>query len=239
MHLGRRCSAHHYRQTQSGTFHLRRHVHHFFQARRDQSAQTYHVCLLRHGFLHNLLGRNHYAKVHNVVVVARHHHRHDVLADVMYVALDGCHQHLAGCGRSLLLVSFDVGLQYCHRLLHRAGGLHHLREEHLAATEQLAHRVHAVHERAFYDVHGLREGGQGFLNVFLHIFRHTLHQRCGQALCHVLLAPFGLCLAYRCCASSRCAVLQRFLLLLYLVSQLYKAFCCVRPAVEHHVLQYL
>ena len=178
VHLGRCCSTHHYGQVKSGTFHLRRHVHHLFQARRDKTAQTYHVCLLRHGFLHNLLGRNHYAKVHDVVVVARHHHRHDVLADVVYVALDGCHQHLAGCGRSLLLVGFDVGLQYCHSLLHRSGVLHHLREEHLAATEQLAHRVHAVHERAFYDVHGLREGGQGFLNVFLHIFRHTLHQRC-------------------------------------------------------------
>ena len=38
------------------------------------------------------------------------------------------------------------------RLLHDAGALDHLRQEHLAGAEQVADDVHAVHQRAFDDL---------------------------------------------------------------------------------------
>ena len=45
-----------------------------------------------------------------------------------------------------------------HRLLHHAGALDHLRQKHLPRAEHVAHRAHAVHERALYYVQ--RAGGR-------------------------------------------------------------------------------
>ena len=55
---------------------------------------------------------------------------------------------LAGGGFLLLHERHQVG----HRLLHHAGRLDHLRQEHLAGGEQVADLGHAGHQRAFDDV---------------------------------------------------------------------------------------
>ena len=49
------------------------------------------------GSLENLLGRHHHAEIDDLVIIAGENHTDDVLADVVHVALDGCHQDLAGC----------------------------------------------------------------------------------------------------------------------------------------------
>ena len=54
-------------------------------------------------------------------------------------------------GRRLLL-GLHEGHEIGDRLLHHAGRLHHLRQEHLARPEQVADHVHAGHQRAFDDV---------------------------------------------------------------------------------------
>jgi hypothetical protein len=52
------------------------------------------------------------------------------------------------CARRFGLFRLDVGDQVGDRLLHHAGALDHLRQEHLAGAEQVADDVHAVHQRA-------------------------------------------------------------------------------------------
>ena len=53
------------------------------------------------------------------------------------------------------------------RFLHDAGGLHHLRQKHLAAAEEIADDVHAVHQRAFDDVQRPLMLVAGFFHVFV------------------------------------------------------------------------
>ena len=40
-------------------------------------------------------------------------------------------------------------LEVCDRALHRPRALDHLRQEHLARAEEIAHHAHAVHQRTF------------------------------------------------------------------------------------------
>ena len=43
------------------------------------------------------------------------------------------------------------------RLLHHAGRFDHLRQEHFALTEQIAHHIHTGHQRAFNDLQRARK----------------------------------------------------------------------------------
>ena len=89
-------ATYHYRDMQSGTPQLDSHIDHLLEARRDESRQPDHVNLLLDGLADNLFGRHHDAHVDDLVVVTRHDHRHDVLPDVVDIALDSSQQHLAG-----------------------------------------------------------------------------------------------------------------------------------------------
>ena len=79
---------------------------------------------------------------------------HDVLADVMHIALHRGEQNLASVGdcRSVFRL-VQIGGEDIHRLLHRARGLHHLRQEHLALAKPFAYAVHAFHQRAGDNLH--------------------------------------------------------------------------------------
>src|SRR6185312_2907157 len=77
------------RQLEPLALHLARHVRHLVQRRRDQARQADEVGLLGLGPLEDLLARDHDAHVDDLVVVAGQHDTHDVLADVVDVALDG------------------------------------------------------------------------------------------------------------------------------------------------------
>ena len=52
-------------------------------------------------------------------------------------------------------LGLDEGQEIADRLLHHAGALHHLRQEHLSRAEQIADDIHAVHQRAFDHVERL------------------------------------------------------------------------------------
>ena len=137
--------------------HLLGDVDHLVERRRDQPRQADHVdaparlavCrIFSHG--------HHHAEVDHLVIVAAEHDADDVLADVVDVALDGGHQdlaaRLAAAARRALAFSASMnGQQVGDGLLHDAGTLDHLRQEHLAGAEEIADDVHAVHERPFDD----------------------------------------------------------------------------------------
>ena len=83
-----------------------------------------------------------------------------------------------------------------HRLLHHAGAFHHLRQEHFALPEQIAHDIHAIHQRAFDNVQRSPAFGK---NLAVHRFRilgneigNAMHQRVREAFCHIRIAPFEL-----------------------------------------------
>jgi hypothetical protein len=139
----------------------------------------------------DFIRRDHHAKIDNFVVITLQHHADDVLADVVHVALHGGDDHLAVAG-AFLFAGFDKRFQVGHRLLHHAGGFHHLRQEHFALAEQIADHVHAVHQRPFDHLN--RAGGllARFFGILLDKLGNAFHQRIFQTLFHVPAAPFRL-----------------------------------------------
>ena len=134
--------------------HLRRQVDHLVEGRRDQPGEADDVGALLLGGVEDLLGGHHDAEVDDVVVVALQDDADDVLADVVDVALDRGHDDLAVAALDVagLLLRLDERDQVGDGLLHHAGGLDHLRQEHLAGAEQVADDVHAGHQRALDDL---------------------------------------------------------------------------------------
>ncbi len=108
----------------------------------------------------------------------------------MHVALDRGHEDLALGLRLVAFFRFDEGDQVRHRLLHHAGGLDHLRQEHLARAEQVADHVHAAHQRTFDDFDGARALLAAFLGVLDDEGGDALDQRVFQALADRQRAPF-------------------------------------------------
>ena len=111
----------------------------------------------------------------------------------MHVALHGGHHHLAGGGAKIdtggFLLSFEIGLQVGHGLLHDTRRLHHLRQEHLARAEQIADHVHAGHQRAFDDVQRLFRLLACLFRIGLDELGDAVHQRVRQPFLHRRIAP--------------------------------------------------
>src|SRR6185369_3677838 len=141
----------------------------------------------------DLLHRHHDAQVDDVIIVTLKHDADDVLADVVHVALHCGEQDLAGrrlIGEAeIALLLLHEGHEVGDRLLHHAGRLHHLRQEHLAGAEQVADHVHAGHQRTFDDVQWALDLLPRFFSVLLDIAADAVHQRLDQPLLYGLLAP--------------------------------------------------
>ncbi len=125
--LRRRGPADQQRQLEALPRHLLGHGHHLVERRRDQARKPDHVGLVVVGRFQDVLERHHDAQVDDLEIVALQYHAHDVLADVVDIALDRRHDDLALGPRGLGLLRLDVGQQVGDRLFHHAGALHHLR----------------------------------------------------------------------------------------------------------------
>ena len=158
------------------------HIHHLLQTGCYQSAQTddIHILLLR--LTHNLFSGHHHTHIDNLIAVAGHHHTHNVLTDIVHIALHRCQQHLSRTLATFGLLSLNIRLQDTHRLLHRTGSLHHLRQKHLSFSKQLTHGIHTRHQRSFDDIHCMGIFLQCFLQIFLQILTDALYQRLCQTL---------------------------------------------------------
>ena len=120
---------------------------HFFERRRNKSGKAQDICFVFNRGLDDDIFRNHHAEVHHVVAVTCHNHGDDVLTDIVHVALDSCDDDFTAARSVRVFACFNVRLQNFHSLFHGTCGLHDLREEHLAFTEEAADFVHAIHER--------------------------------------------------------------------------------------------
>ena len=87
------------------------------------------------------------------------------------------------------LLRLDVRDQIADRLLHHARALDDLRQEHPAAAEQIADRVHAGHQRPLDHVERLRRGVPRLLGVLDDVVADALDQRVAQALGDRRVAP--------------------------------------------------
>ena len=179
--------------------HLRRDVLHFFQTRRDQPRQPHDICAFHLRPSQNLMAGHHHAHVHHIKVIALQDHGDDVFANVMHIALDGSDDdlafgaHISARRLHQLLFFFNIGQQVRHSLLHHAGRLHHLRQKHLALAKEVAHDVHAVHQRAFNHMQRPPAARQNRLVALFGVkrdeIRDAMNQRMRQAAVHVLFAP--------------------------------------------------
>ena len=99
------------------------------------------------GGTHDLLRRNHDAKIYNFKVIAREDYRSDVLSYVVHIALHRS-QQITSC---LVLLTdtlrLDMRAENLHGTLHRAGGLYNLRQEHLSLSEESSNVGHSLHQR--------------------------------------------------------------------------------------------
>lgn len=136
-----------YGNLQPPAFQLFADVDHLLERRGNQSAQADRVGAPGDGFVDDAGTLDHHAQVADRVAVAGHDYRHDVLADVVYVAFHGSHQHLAGTLGVRFGTLLDVGSQYGDGFFHHAGGLDHLRQEHFALPEQIAYDFHGRHQQ--------------------------------------------------------------------------------------------
>src|SRR6185369_13204340 len=151
---------------------------------RDQPGQPDDIGAFGFRRLDDLGGGHHDAEVDDLEVVTLQHDADDVLADVVDVALHGGEHDLAGgiaavaghaIGEVARLFLFHERHEVSDRLLHHAGRLHHLRQEHFSVTEEIADNVHAGHQRAFDHVQRpLDRQPRGF-GVFLDEFGDTVH----------------------------------------------------------------
>ena len=91
VHLRRGRAADQERDDQPRTLHLARDVDHLVERRRDQTAQPDQVRVLLAGRFQDPVRRNHHAEIDDLEIVAFQNHAHDVLSDVVDVALDRRH----------------------------------------------------------------------------------------------------------------------------------------------------
>jgi hypothetical protein len=177
------------RQLEALALHLARDVDHLVEARRDEPREPDDVRALLPRGLEYLRRRNHHPEVYHLEVVALQDHAHDVLTDVVNVALDGRHHHRAVRLAGLALLLFDKRDQVRHRLLHHARALDHLRQEHLAGPEEIPYNVHPVHKRALDHVERALRPLTRLLGVLLGELRYPLDERVLQPLLHGPRAP--------------------------------------------------
>ena len=94
--------------------HFGGHVLHFLKAGRDQTTQAHNIGLFNFGTCQNFVAWHHHAHVDHFKVVALQHHRHNVFANVMHIALDGGNDDfslgfdIAASSLQQQLFSFDV-----------------------------------------------------------------------------------------------------------------------------------
>ena len=88
-----------------------------------------------------------------------------------------------------LLLLLHEGLEVGDGLLHRARGLHDLREEHLPRAEQVAHDLHPVHQRPLDHLERTLEALPRLLGVLLDERVDAVDQRVRQPFLDRAFAP--------------------------------------------------
>ena len=141
------------------------------------------------GLFEDGLVGHHHTQVDDLETVTAQDDAHDILTDVVYVAV-GCGQHDTG-PFFFPVFSFlvDIGLQQGHSILHHLSRFHHLGQEHLPFTKQSTDMFHRLHQRLFNHVDGSSVLLEGLRDILFQVLAHALAQRIGQSFLDGFLPP--------------------------------------------------
>src|ERR1044071_1954242 len=159
--------------------HFLRNMHHLVERWRDQTTETHDINFLSLRSLDDLLGRDHDAKIDDLVVVARKHNTNDVLTYVVNITLHSCHQHSCGSFSNttvLSLLFFEEWHQVGDGFFHYASALHHLGKKHLAGSEEIANHIHSRHQRSFDHEQRSPVFYPRLFSVFINEINNAFHQ---------------------------------------------------------------
>ena len=171
--------------------HLLGDVNHLVERRRDEAGEADDVAIFLAGRGENFLAGDHDAKVDNLVVVTSENDAHDVLADVVHVALDRGHEDpslrlgIGICGA----LGLHVWGQPRDGFFHHTRALHDLGQEHFSRAEEITDDLHAVHQRAFNHEESALVFGERLLRVGVHKIHDALDERVLEAFLDGALAP--------------------------------------------------
>ena len=176
------------------------------------------------GCLEDFFGGHHHAKVNHFVVITLQHDTDDIFTDVVYITLDGSHDNFAFGLGVFALFRFDIGNQVGHGLFHNASRLDHLGQKHFASAKQVAHHVHAVHQRAFDHLDGAGCLGTCFFRILFDVGGDAFDQCVLNPLVNRPVAPLQILLLGGTAAIA-----------FILVGNIEKAFGAIAAAIEHDV----
>ena len=171
--------------------HLLRDMNHLVERGRDEAGEADDVAIFLARRGENFLARDHDAKVDNLVVVTSENDAHDVLADVVHVALDRGHENPSL--RLRIGVCSALGLhvrgQPRDGFFHHARALHNLGQEHFSRAEEIPDDLHAVHQRAFNHEESALVFGERLLRIGVHEIHNALDERVLEAVLDGAFAP--------------------------------------------------
>jgi hypothetical protein len=174
------------RDVEALALHLGGHMHHLVERGRDQAGEADDIDASLLGRLQYLARRNHDAEIDHLIIVACQHDAHDVLTDIVDIALDRRHQDLAGAlafAHSVgVFLRFHEGQEVGHGLLHHAGRFDDLRQEHFAGAKKISDDIHPVHQRAFDHMKRTGRGEPRFLGVYFDMLGDAIDEGMRQAL---------------------------------------------------------
>ncbi|RIH75840.1 hypothetical protein Mhypo_02754 [Meiothermus hypogaeus] len=170
--------AQHHRQPDVACCHVLQVFLHHHGALDQQAAHAYRVGPVLFYRCQNLLDGLLDAQIDHLVAVVGEDDVHQVLANVVHVALNRSEYHGALVDT---LELFHFGLEVAHGGLHGFGGLQHKGQLHLACAEQVTHHLHALQEYLVDNLYR-RVPGEGELEVGLEAHLTALDDAFFQAL---------------------------------------------------------
>ena len=126
---------------------------HLVKARRDQARETDNIYLFFNSAIDDIICRYHDPHVYDIKIITLQNNTHNILADIMDIALNRSHQNLTLAGRLNICASFlslfffhiHKRLKISHSFFHHTGRFDHLRQKHLTVTKQIPNPIHAIH----------------------------------------------------------------------------------------------
>ena len=146
--VGQGGAAHQHRHADALLPEIAHRFHHHLRRFHQQARQADDVGLMLPRRCDEFLGRHLDAQIDDPVAVVGKDDFHQILADVVHIALDGRQHHPAFDGAFHPL---HMRLQVGDGELHRLGGLQHFGNDELVGVELPPHFGHAVHQRAVDD----------------------------------------------------------------------------------------
>ena len=166
-------------------------MHHFIQTWRNQTRKSNDISTPSLGFVQYFIGGNHHTDVFDFVIITSQNDTYDVFTDIVYIPFYGGHQDftLGFCIGVEGFLGFQIGLQVGYGFFHNPCTLHNLGKEHFSGAEQIAHVVHAIHQRSFNYMQGLFVFLECFFGVFVDEFGNPFDQTMTQALFNTIQSP--------------------------------------------------